>query len=575
MPTLNFYKDNPDILFYLKNVDFKELIELKEDSFSGKDEYLDAPSSTEEALDNYTRILDLVGEISGEYLSPHAAEVDKIGATFANGEVKYPDAIIEIIKRLSDANLMGFTFTRKYGGLNLPKTIYSMAIELISRADASFMTIFGLQEIAETINHFGNDDQRSRYLPRFSTGEVLGAMALTEPDAGSDLQAIQLKAFQDENGNWRLNGVKRFITNGCAKIILVLARSEEDISDGRGLSLFIYERDKDMKIRCIEDKLGIHGSPTCELQFSDAKAELLGVRKRGLIKYTWALMSGARLGVSAQAVGIAEAAYREASLYASKRIQFNQTIDNFPPVYEMLTDMKVRIEAGRALLYEAAGIVDMKEGLEHRMELHPETKTELNTRLRNYTDFEQLFTSLLKCYTTEMANDVCYDALQVHGGVGYTRSFAVERLYRDARITSIYEGTTQMQVAATSGALLKGTVSRRLEDYEKNYNLGQVPELFEGAKKLRQMLESGIAHVQEKADTTYNEYHARRLADMAAETIISYLLCISALALDKKKKIAAVFISKAIPKAKASLDYILSDDKSVIEFHKDIIGPQE
>ncbi len=574
MSMLNFYQDNPDILFNLKNIDLKEIIELKENGFSDKDEYLDAPSSTEEALDNYTRVLDLVGEIAGEYLAPNAEEVDKIGATFENGEVKYPDAINAIIKRLSNANLMGFTFTRKYGGLNLPKTIYAMAIELVSRADASFMTIFGLQEIAETINHFGNDDQRSRYLPRFSSGEVLGAMALTEPDAGSDLQAIQLKAFQDENDNWRLNGVKRFITNGCAKIILVLARSEEDIADGRGLSLFIYERDKDMKIRRIEDKLGIHGSPTCELQFSDAKTELLGQRKRGLIKYTWALMSGARLGVSAQAVGIAEAAYREANLYASKRIQFNQTIDKFPPVYEMLTDMKVSIEAGRALLYEAAQMVDLKEGLEHRIEIHPETKMELKARLRVYTDFQQLFTSLLKCYTTEMANRVCYDALQVHGGVGYTRSFAVERLCRDARVTSIYEGTTQLQVVAATGALIKGTVSKRLGDYESNYNLQQVPELFEGAKKLREMLESGIVHVQEKADPTYTEYHARRLVDMAADTIISYLLCINALACDKKKKIATLFISKATPKTKSSLDYILSDDKSLIEFHRDIIGPE-
>ncbi|MFC1576752.1 acyl-CoA dehydrogenase family protein [Candidatus Omnitrophota bacterium] len=570
---LNFYQDNPDILFNLKNMDLKEIIELKEDGFSDKNEYLDAPSGVKETLDNYALVLDLVGEIAGEYLSPDAAEVDKIGATFKDGEVKYPDSINAIIKRLSDANLMGFTFSRKYGGLNLPKTIYSMAIELVSRADASFMTIFGLQEIADTISHFGNDDQRSRYLPRFSSGEVLGAMALTEPDAGSDLQAVQLKAFQDEKGTWRLNGVKRFITNGCAKIILVLARSEEDIADGRGLSLFIYERDKDMTIRRIEDKLGIHGSPTCELQFNDAKTELLGQRKRGLIKYTWSLMSGARLGVSAQAVGIAEAAYREAVLYASKRIQFKKTIDNFPPVYEMLTDMKISIEAGRALLYEAAQMVDMKEGLERRIEIHPETKADLKIRLRRYTDFEQLFTSLLKSYTTEMANRVCYDALQIHGGVGYTRSFAVERLSRDARITSIYEGTTQLQVVAATGALLKGTVSKRLTDYESDYGLQQVPKLFEGAKKLREMLESAIVHVQEKADTTYTEYHARRLVEMAADTIMSYLLCISALASDKKKKTATIFISKATHKIRSALDYILSDDKSLIDFHQDITSP--
>jgi len=464
----------------------------------------------------------------------------------------------------------------KYNGLG-GDFLYSVIVaEELARINFSGLMAYVHSDIfVPYITSCGSEEIKRKYLPGCVSGNIITALAMTEPDAGSDLQAIQLKAFQDENGNWRLNGVKRFITNGCAKIILVLARSEEDIEDGRGLSLFIYERDKDMKIRRIEDKLGIHGSPTCELQFSDAKAELLGQRKRGLIKYTWALMSGARLGVSAQAVGIAEAAYREASLYASKRIQFNQTIDNFPPVYEMLTDMKVSIEAGRALLYEAARMVDMKEGLEHRIEIHPETKADLKTRLRDYTDFEQLFTSLLKCYTTEMANRVCYDALQVHGGVGYTRGFAVERLCRDARITSIYEGTTQLQVVAATGAIMKGTVSKRLKDYESNYGLQQVPELFEGAKKLRGMLESAIVHVQEKADSTYIEYHARRLVDMAADTIISYLLCISALASDKKKKIAALFISKTIHKIKSTLDYIRSDDKSLIEFHRDIIGPEE
>ena len=351
---LNFYRDNNDILFHIKNMDFSKIVKIKEDNFAEKDLFPEAPQDVSDAVDNYDRTLEIVGEIAGAFIAPRAADVDKEGATFSDGEVYYAKGTLEAIDRLKKAELMGVTLPRCYGGLNIPKTIYSMMIEIVSRADAALMNIFGLQEIAETIYRFGNEDQKQRYLPRFCKGEVLGSMALTEPDAGSDLQAVALKAYQKGSGKWYLNGVKRFITNGCAEISLVMAHSEPEISGGRGISLFIYERDKNMRIRRIEEKLGIHGSPTCEMQFNDAPAELLGQRKFGLIKYTMSLMNGARLAVAAQAVGIAEAAYRDADNYAASRIQFGKPIRNILAVQEMLTDMRIAIEAGRTFLYETS-----------------------------------------------------------------------------------------------------------------------------------------------------------------------------------------------------------------------------
>ena len=335
----NYFTDNADIRFHLRTMDLAPIIALREDGFAEKDVYAEAPVDAEDALDNYRRVLEIVGEIAGAFVAPRARGVDAEGARFEDGRVTYARGTAEALQRLKMADLMGFTLPRRYGGLNMPKTIYSMAIEMISRADASLMNLFGLQEIADTINKFGSEDQKARLLPRFSSGDVTGAMALTEPDAGSDLQSVMLKADPDEDGTWRLNGVKRFITNGCADVSLVMARSEPGSSGGRGISLFIYERDESLRIRRIEHKLGIHGSPTCELQFTNARAELLGQRKMGLVKYTLSLMNGARLGVAAQALGIAEAAWRESARYAKDRIQFKKPIRSFAAVTEMLTNM--------------------------------------------------------------------------------------------------------------------------------------------------------------------------------------------------------------------------------------------
>ncbi len=570
----NFYRDNADIKFHMKSMDFKRVVELKEDDFIDRDIYPDAPEEVEDAVDNYTRVLDIVGEIAGEFVAPHASKVDETGAKLVNGDVVYAGETLKALDILKKADLMGFTLPRKYGGINMPVTIFAIAIEIISRADASLMTIFGLQGISETIHKFGSEEQQERFLPRFSSGEVTGAMALTEPDSGSDLQSAVLKAEQGCNGKWYLSGVKRFITNGCAEISLVMARSEENVSGGRGLSLFIYERDKNMKIRRIENKLGIHGSPTCELQFDHAEAELLGKRKQGLVKYTMSLLNTSRLGVAAQSIGVAEAAYRAADSYAKAREQFNKPIREFPAVYEMLAEMKVNIEAARSFLYETSRIVDIKEGLEEKSKKPAESGSESEVRadLKRYTKYAALFTPMIKARASEMANRVCDDAIQVHGGVGYTCDFDVERYYRDVRVTNIYEGTTQLQVLGALGGIMGGVILERLNEYEHRNDFTIVEDLYKIVLKMRKQLESAISISKENKT---QDYHAGRLVEMATDTVIGYLLCIDALKSDRKKKIARLFISKARLRQQSTLDYILSEGSRLIDAQQEVLDQHE
>ncbi len=567
----NFYQDNPDIQFHLKRMDLSRIVEMREDGFSEKDQYPEAPVDLADAVDNYCRVIDIVGDISGNFVAPRARGVDEVGARYRDGEVIYAPGTLEAIDRLKQAELMGFTLPRKYGGLNLPKTLYSIATELISRGDASLMNIFGLQEISDTINKFATEEQKERYLPRFSSGEVMGSMALTEPDAGSDLQTVMLKAAETEDGKWQLSGVKRFITNGCANISLVMARSEAGTAGGRGISLFIYERDENMKIRRIETKLGIHGSPTCELQFDDAEAELLGKRKLGLIKYVMSLMNGARLGVAAQALGIAEAAYREAAKYAKDRIQFKKPIRNFTAVYEMLTDMRVNIEATRSLLYETSRIVDIKEGIDDIMVKDPDKAPELKADNKRYNRLAALFTPIVKAFASEMANKVCYDAIQIHGGVGFTCEFDVERFYRDVRITNIYEGTTQLQVVAAIGGVMGGVAAEQLKVYESEHDLASNPDLYGLAKTLRDNLDTAVSHVRKQKDASFQEYHAKRLVDMATDAITCYLVCIDALASERKEKVARIFADRAAHRVQSALNHILSGDRWIIDFNRDVI----
>jgi alkylation response protein AidB-like acyl-CoA dehydrogenase len=561
----NFYRDNDDILFHMKHIDLNQVIDLKEDGFAEKGKIDYAPVNSADALDSYDKILDIVGDLAGNFIDPRATDVDLEEAQFEHGEVRYAKGTQEAMDRLKQADLMGFTLPRKYGGLNCPITIYSIAIEIVSRADAALMNLFGLQDIAETINKFADEDIKMKFLPRFCSGEVTGSMALTEPDAGSDLQAVNLKAYQDDKGQWRLKGVKRFITNGCGEISLVLARSEEGTSDGRGLSMFVYERDKHMKIRRIEHKYGIHGSPTCELQFDDAPAILVGKRKYGLIKYVMSLMNGARLAISAQGVGIAEAAYREANKYATERIQFKRSIREFMAVKEMLANMKMKVEAARTLLYETSVIVDIKDGLEHMAEKHPEKEKELRDATKLYTQFAALMTPMSKAYSTEIANQVAYDAIQVHGGTGFMREFKVERFARDARITNIYEGTTQLQVVAAIGGVVKGVFEELTAKYEKEIDFAEVEELHKKVRELHKLTLDAIHFVKEKADEDYQEYHARRLVEMSMNTIIGYLMIRDAKYSERKKDIAQFFIDFAVPENKMKHDIIVNNTKTLLE----------
>ena len=557
----NFYQDNPDIVFHLQHMDLEQTVRLKEDDFAESGVYAHAPHDLSDALDSYHRVLDIVGHIAGDFVAPRAVEVDRDGALFQDGEVHYAQGTKESLNRLAQADLMGFTLPRRYGGINMLKTVYSMAIEMISRADASLMNLFGLQEIADTICKFGSEEQKERFLPKFCSGETSGAMALTEPDAGSDLQAVSLRADQKEDGQWVLNGVKRFITNGCADVSLVMARSEPGISGGRGVSLFIYQRDEHMRIRRIEHKLGIHGSPTCELQFRDAPAELLGQRKKGLVKYTMSLMNGARLGVAAQAVGIAEAAWREARQYARQRIQFGQPISRFQPVSEMLADMQVSIQAGRSLLYETSRIVDLKEGLEDLAEHNPDKAREHKEDLKRFTRYSALFTPLVKAYTSEAANDICDMAIQIHGGTGYTKDFPVERMYRDARITNIYEGTTQLQVVAAMSGIMTGVIFDWMDHLEKETDFRALPGQLEAARKCREALQAAVTQVKERGDSRFQEFHARRLVDMAAETSMAFLMTRDALHSESKRVLADLFVSRAVQRVSTWKETILNQDQ--------------
>ncbi len=563
----NFYRDNDDIQFHIQHLDLDRVIELKEDHFADKGKFDYAPRNIHDAKDSYDRILEIVGDIAGNIIEPKAAEADEEGAHFENGEVTYAAATQEAIDAFTKADLMGFTLPRKYGGLNCPSLIYSIATEIVSRAEAGLMNIFGLQDISETINLFADEEVKARYLPRFCSGEVTGSMALTEPDAGSDLQVVQLKAFQDDKGQWYLKGVKRFITNGCGEISLVLARSEEGTKDGRGLSMFLYERDEHMRIRRIENKLGIHTSPTTELQFNNAPAILIGKRKMGLIRYVMSLMNGARLAIAAQAVGIAEAAYRGAKKYAEERVQFKKPIRQMIQVYEMLAGMKVKIEAARTLMYETGKIVDTRDGLEHAIQAHPEQAKDLRKVLKTYTNYAALFTPIVKAYATEIANQVAYDGIQIHGGTGFMKEFDAERHYRDARITNIYEGTTQLQVVASIGGVVNGTAMARIREYEETFDFSHVSELHKIIQQMSTLLEKAIGHIKEKGDSEFQEYHARRLVEMTINVIIGYLMLRDASFSYRKIEVAKLFLDYAAPETRMKYEMIIEDTASLLQNH--------
>jgi len=572
----NFFADNADIQFHMNHMDLREVVSLKEGDFSEARDCPYAPASHEDATDGYRRVMDLVGSIAGDIIAPRAEDVDRTGPVCENGGVTYAKGTRESIEAMAGADLMGFTLPRKYGGLNMPTTMYAMAIEIVSRADAGFMTIFGLQDIAETIHSFASEEQKERYLPKFSAGEVTGAMVLTEPDAGSDLQAVRLKAHQDEDGQWRLKGVKRFITNGCGDVLLVLARSEEGTKDGRGLSLFIAEKGPKVYIRRIEDKLGIHGSPTCEIHFRDTPCELVGKRRRGLTTYVMALMNGARLAIAAQGVGVAEAAYRDALAYAVEREQFGKRIVDMAQVSDLLVSMKVAVATARSLLYETARVVDLAQGYEERQTSldrgAPDYK-EVREKAARYKRLAAVLTPMAKYYCCERALDVANAAIQVLGGSGYMRDYAIERYYRDARITTIYEGTSELQVVAILAGLHGNSLEPWFADRLGRGYMGNVALLAALVSQVHQRLNDALKFVKDEGNADYTDLMGKRLADMACNGVIGGLLLEEAGASPEKRIVAEKFIRDAAIQTAAHYQAVTSGNDIVLREYERLLRP--
>ncbi|MDR0428377.1 MAG: acyl-CoA dehydrogenase family protein [Dysgonamonadaceae bacterium] len=520
----NFYLDNPSLKHHLNHPLMKRIAELKERNYTDSQKFDYAPVDFEDAMDSYEKVMEIAGEVCGEIIAPNAEGVDAQGPRVENNRVVYAAGTKENLNVTTQAGLMGLSMPRRYNGLNFPMVTFIMASELTSRADAGFGNLWALQDCAETLYEFGNEEQRQAFIPRVCAGATM-SMDLTEPDAGSDLQSVMLKATYDEQEDcWRLNGVKRFITNGDSDIHLVLARSEEGTKDGRGLSMFIYDkRDGGVDVRRIENKMGIKGSPTCELTYKNAKAQLCGQRKLGLIRYVMSLMNGARLGIMAQATGISEAAYREALSYAQERKQFGKAIIEFPAVYEMIANIKAKLDASRTILYETSRFVDIYktlEDIEKERKLEPEEKAEL----KKYKKLADAFTPLGKAMNTEYANQNTYDCIQIHGGSGFMKDYACERLYRDARITNIYEGTTQLQVVAAIRHVLTGTYIAQIKEYQEAQLNPELESLKSVLIKMTEVYERLVSQVADTKDNDYIDFQARRLVECAGHIILGYLL---------------------------------------------------
>jgi len=568
----NFFLDNPDLQFRFNRLDLAEVVAIKEKDYAFHKQFPTAPRSYPDALDNYRLMLEVLGEIAADVVAPRAAEADEEGAQFHDGQVTYAAATQAGIEALKKAELMGAMLPWAYGGLNLPESIYQIMVEIISRADAGLMTIFGLQEIAASINEFCDEPTKERILPRFGRGEVAGAMVLTEPDAGSDLGAVRTAArFDEATGKWYLNGVKRFITNGCADVQLVLARSEEGSTDARGLSLFLVEKDETLRIRRIENKMGLHASPTCEIQYNNTPAELVGKRRFGLLRYTWALMNGARLAVAAQAIGIAEAAYREASRYAGERQQFGKCVNEIPAVVRMLLSMRGEIEAARALVFETGKWVDRLKAYEQALADNPNPDPALRQKQKQAASLAEAFTPLVKYYATEMGNRVCYKAMQVHGGVGYMREFNIERHYRDIRVTNIYEGTSQLQIVAVTGKLLGRALDPLLDEWITREDCPEELEpvkvrLVEATGLLRQAGDALKAKEREVID-----YYAADLVDMAVYLVNAWLLLLDGAAGKRKCDLARVYAAEHLPRIHGAAQAILAADAAPLQARSTVL----
>ena len=570
----NFFLDNPDLQFRLEQLDLREALELREKGYSETELYAAAPRNYADAKENYRIVLEVLGEVCGERVAPRAAEADEEGAHFEAGEVTYAAPTLDAIEALRQAELFGAMLPREYGGLNLPESIYQMMVEVVARAESGLMTVYGLQEIASCLEEYGDEETKARILPKFSRGEVSGAMVLTEADAGSDLGAVATKATLDEaTGQWHLNGVKRFITNGLADVSLVLARSEEGSSDARGLSMFVVEKDETVKIRRIENKLGIHSSPTCEIQYNNTPAILLGKRRFGLMRYSMNLMNGARLAVGAQAMGIAEAAYREADRYSKERIQFGKPIRSLPAVGRLLLAMKVDLEASRALLAETARWVDLWKAYEKAIgEGAAPNLDALRARHKQCQTLAETLTPMVKYCATEMGNRVCYQAMQVHGGVGYMREFNIERLFRDVRITNIYEGTSQLQVVAAIGKLLNHSLDPLLAEWQAAAYPADMAAEKAMLIELTGAFQQAVDALKAQPERDKVDYYACDLVDSAVWLVNSWLLLRDTNILESKKPVARAYIASIAPRLRASAEVVVASNPVPLEAISALLG---
>ena len=554
----NFYKDNPDIQNVIDALDLTEIAALFEEDFKFAKEYPFAPKDAAEALENYKRALDLCGDIMGNSIAPTAEETDQVGNTLnADGTVTRSPGMNLAIKLFGQTGLMGTTIPYYLGGLNMPCMVLTALNDIVSRGDAGLMNIFGLQGIAETINHFADEDLKKQYIPKLVTGEMTGAMVLTEPDAGSDLQSVKTSAHQDANGNWFVNGVKRFITNGCGEVLLVLARTEPEFTDGRGLSCLLVENGPWVKVRRLENKLGIHGSPTCEMVFTEAPAKLIGLRKRGLITYVMSLMNGARMGIAAQGTGIGEAAYRAAREYAASRRQFGVTIDHFPAIRELLTTMSVELQASRLLTYYSAKNVDLEEGLTRKFEAikgSPEAM-DVRKRLKKAAAFNKMLTPMAKYYGSEMSMRNAMSGISVLGGSGYMKDYPSERYLRDARITTIYEGTSQLQVVAAIAGVTGGLVHDVLDDILGAGWSAAHPRMTQ----LLAELDAAVEFVKAREDAkAYHDLSARKLVDAGIALVVAALFVKTSEKLDYKKAALDYWLNIEFPRVRGELQQVMN-----------------
>ncbi len=563
----NFYTDNPDLKHHLTHPMMQKIVALKERDYSDAEKFDYAPFNFDDAMDNYDKVLEIVGDLCANIIAGNAEDVDHEGPTLKDGRVTYAAGTQVNLDACRKAGLMGMAMPRRLGGLNFPITPYIMAADIVSRADTGFENLWGLQDCAETLYEFASEDQKQRYIPRVCNGETM-SMDLTEPDAGSDLQSVMLKATKKEDGSWVLNGVKRFITNGDSDIHLVLARSEEGTTDGRGLSMFVYDkRNGGVNVRRIENKMGIKGSPTCELVYKNAPCELVGDTRMGLIKYVMALMNGARLGIAAQSVGVSELAYREALQYAKERKQFGKAIIEFPAVSEMLAVMKAKLDGSRSLLYETARYVDLYkvyEDIAKERSLTPDERKEMKA----YKKLADALTPMAKGMGSEYCNQNAYDCIQIHGGSGFMKDYACERVYRDARITSIYEGTTQLQVVAAIRHVTTGTYLGLIRGYEEQLTDVSLQPLKERLQAMTAKYEQAVAKVAEANEQAYTDFMARRLVEMAANIVMGYLLLLDAQRNESFKRAAAVYNKMAEAEVTKHAEFIATTSPAELDLYK-------